>query len=133
MRYRDAMGAQSADVVAVEPDRMRCAEAIGEQAERLQIRDQARAIPRVATRGLRPRLRQMRLQPDAVITREPVAFGEKFVGAMQRDRRPKGGTDEAAVEVPVREDVPAGFECFTEAKMNHVPCLRHPSRSSLLA
>src|SRR5882724_5045429 len=97
----DAVRGEPVDVVALQPDRMRDAQPVRQEAERLEMRSQARAITRPPDRGLRARLGQMRLQADTIFQGEPAACDEEIIGAMQRDRRPERGTNEAAIERPI--------------------------------
>ena len=76
------------------------AEARAEDAQRLQMRDQAAAVFLNAKHGLRLALRQVRLQRDVALGRQRGAGDQEFIGAMQRDGGAERGTQPVAVVRP---------------------------------
>jgi len=95
---------------------MRHAQSLGQEAELFQMPDQARAIACPRDRALRAGFHQMRLQGDSVVAREICAVDQERIGAVQRNGWPQRGSYLAAVELPVRENVPAGGECLFDRR-----------------
>ena len=88
---------QPADIVVVEPDRVRGGEVRAQQAELLQVADERRAVTLEADDGLHLRFRHMHLHADAVVLGKVAAAGDERIGAVMRDGRAERGTQAVAI------------------------------------
>jgi hypothetical protein len=101
---------EAGDVVVVEPHAVGGDEIRAEQAEILQMRGRRLAVFLEADDDLDFGLVHVRVQPGTELAREAGAIAHELVAAMVRDGRGDGGTDELAIEAPVRQYAAHGRE-----------------------
>jgi hypothetical protein len=110
---------QARDIVVVDPDRVRGAEALFQEPECGEMRSEALAVFFVANDGLGFRFSEMRLQPHVIVASEVAARDPEIIGAMQRNSGRKRRPDAAPVMAPSLQDAATDINAGMTGRSNH--------------